>query len=166
MFPHHENSVVSTSLTRTIMGQPISQYVCSDIMKTMYNIMSTCLLMAILQLYWPTWPCKQPLHSCNNILQRPVFVYDKYLFTLTIYSIFRVMLIFQTISSSSSNLGTGFTRKCIRFRENFAQCRATQQPSTEYLQVKLYTGGSWSSCCQDVPWGRSWIPLLRWPELY
>jgi hypothetical protein len=30
-------------------------------------------------------------------------------------------------SSSSSNLGTGFTRECIRFRENFAQCRATQQ---------------------------------------
>ena len=49
MFPHHENSVVSTSLTRTLMGQPISQYVCSDIMKTMYNIMSTCLLMDILQ---------------------------------------------------------------------------------------------------------------------
>ena len=24
-------------------------------------------------------------------------------------------------SSSSSNLGTGFTRECIRFRENFAQ---------------------------------------------
>ena len=49
MFPHHENSVVSTSLTRTLMGQPISQYVCSDIMKTMYSIMSTCLLMDILQ---------------------------------------------------------------------------------------------------------------------
>ena len=54
-------------------------------------------------------------------------------------------------SSSSSNLGTGFTRECIRFRENFAQCRATQQSSTDYLQVKLYTGGSWSSCCQDAP---------------
>ena len=54
-------------------------------------------------------------------------------------------------SSSSSNLGTGFTRECIRFRENFAQCRATQQPSTDYLQVKLYTGGSWSSCCRDAP---------------
>jgi hypothetical protein len=35
----------------------------------------------------------------------------------------------------SSNLGTGFTRECIRFRENFAQCRATQQSSTDYLQV-------------------------------
>ena len=54
-------------------------------------------------------------------------------------------------SSSSSNLGTGFTRECIRFRENFVQCRATQQSSTDYLQVKLYTGGSWSSCCQDAP---------------
>jgi hypothetical protein len=54
-------------------------------------------------------------------------------------------------SSSSSNLGTGFTRECIRFRENFAQCRVTQQSSTDYLQVKLYTGGSWSSCCQDAP---------------
>ena len=52
---------------------------------------------------------------------------------------------------SSSNLGTGFTRECIRLRENFAQCRATQQSSTDYLQVKLYTGGSWSSCCQDAP---------------
>jgi hypothetical protein len=50
----------------------------------------------------------------------------------------------------SSNLGTGFTRECLRFRENFAQCRATQQPSTDYLQVKLCTGGSWSSCCQDA----------------
>jgi hypothetical protein len=69
-------------------------------------------------------------------------------------------------SFSSSNLGTGFTRKCIRFRENFAQCRATQQSSTDYLQVKLYTGGRWSSCWQDAPWGRSWIPLLCWPELY
>ena len=38
-------------------------------------------------------------------------------------------------SSSSSNLGTGFTRECIRFRENFAQCRATQQSSTNYIQV-------------------------------
>ena len=47
----------------------------------------------------------------------------------------------------SFNLGTGFTRECIRFRESFAQCRATQQSSTDYLQVKLYTGGSWSSCC-------------------
>ena len=56
-----------------------------------------------------------------------------------------------TSSSSSSNLGTGFTRECIRFRENFAQCRATQQPSTDYLQVKLYSGGSWSICCQDAP---------------
>ena len=46
-----------------------------------------------------------------------------------------------------------FTRECIRFRENFAQCRATQQSSTDYLQVKLYTGGSWSSCCQDAPEG-------------
>ena len=54
-------------------------------------------------------------------------------------------------SSSSSNLGTGFTRECIWFRENFAQCRATQQSSTDYLQVKLYTGGRWSSCCQDAP---------------
>jgi hypothetical protein len=30
--------------------------------------------------------------------------------------------------------------ECLRFRENFAQCRATQQPSTDYLQVKLCTG--------------------------
>ena len=58
---------------------------------------------------------------------------------------------FVFTSSSSSNLGTGFTRECLRFRENFAQCRATQQPSTDYLQVKLCTGGSWSSCCQDAP---------------
>ena len=43
---------------------------------------------------------------------------------------------------------------------------ATQQPSSDYLQVKLYTGGRWSSCCQDVPRGRSWIPLLCWPKLY
>ena len=33
----------------------------------------------------------------------------------------------QKSSSSSSNLGTGFTRECIRFRENFAQCRATSK---------------------------------------
>jgi hypothetical protein len=39
------------------------------------------------------------------------------------------------------NLGTRFTRECIRFRENFAQCRATQQSSSDYLHVKLYTGG-------------------------
>jgi hypothetical protein len=29
----------------------------------------------------------------------------------------------------------------------------TQQPSSDYLQVKLqnvYTGGRWSSCCQDA----------------
>ena len=41
----------------------------------------------------------------------------------------------------SSNLGTGFTRECIRFRENFAQCRATQ------VFYRLFTGGSWPSCC-------------------
>ena len=58
---------------------------------------------------------------------------------------------FNSKLSSSSNLGTGFTRECIRFRENFAQCRATQQSSTDYLQVKLYTGGSWSSYCQEAP---------------
>ena len=69
-------------------------------------------------------------------------------------------------SSSSSNLRTGFTRECIRFRENFAQCRATQQPSSDYLQVKLYTGGRWSSCCQDASWRRPWIPLLCRLELY
>ena len=42
------------------------------------------------------------------------------------------------LQTSSSNLGTGFTRKCIRFCENFAQCRATQQHSSDYLQVELY----------------------------
>ena len=68
---------------------------------------------------------------------------------------FLTAIVYSSSSSSSSNLGTGFTRECLRFRENFAQCRATQQPSTYYLQVKLYTGGSWSSCCQDAPSGRS-----------
>ena len=84
---------------------------------------------------------------------------------LSLHSIQSLSPSSSSSTSSSSNLGTGFTRECIRFRENFAQCRATQQPSSDYLQVKLYTGGRWSSCCQDAPWGRSWIPLLCWPEV-
>ena len=80
--------------------------------------------------------------------------------------IWHIWVFWVFLASFSSNLGTGFTRECIRFRENFAQCRETQQSSSDYLQVKLYTGGRWSSCCQDVPWGRSWIPLLCWPKLY
>jgi hypothetical protein len=64
--------------------------------------------------------------------------------------------------TSSEAFGNSFFPKTIRdwnqlpanttpaARENFAQCRATQQSSTDYLQVKLYTDGSWSSCCQDA----------------
>jgi hypothetical protein len=42
----------------------------------------------------------------------------------------------------SPNLGIGFIRECIRFGENFAQCQATLQSSSDYAQVKLYTGGA------------------------
>ena len=67
--------------------------------------------------------------------------------------------------SSSSNLGTGFTRECIRFRENFAQCRATQQSSTDYLQVKLYTVYIWKKDRQFF--SHSFTPkhILAWQIL-